>query len=174
MSEGTELVVRASADIKKVELIQEILRGNKSVSDLPKNDVDAATVQKDMFERALAAEDDDELENLGTSIPWQTLEGIPVQIIGFDAVASEQKDGPPVFAVVDVQRGDTGDYVTVSNGSWGVWAVLLNLAMRGLIPGAVRVLEIGKETKSGGKPQTLVRTKSEQDEARAAKVKKNL
>lgn len=175
MPEGKELAVRSSADLENVNLIQEILRGNQPVSKLPKSD-DAAAIQKDMFERALAAEDDEQLENLGSSIPWQSLAGIPVQILGFDAAESEKKDGggPPVFAVVDVQRGDTGDYVTVTNGSWGVWASLINLATRGLIPGAVRVLEIGEKTKSGGTPQKLVRTESEQNESRKAKIKENL
>lgn len=176
MAESKELVPRVSADVKNVDLILEILRGNESVDKLPKTEVDAAVAQKEIFERAIAAKDDDELENLGSSIPWKSLAGIPVQILGFDAAVSEKKDGggPPVFAVVDVQRADTGDYVTVTNGSWGVWSTLINLAQRGEIPGAVRVLEVLPATKSGGEPQRLVRIKSEQEAARAAKIKERI
>lgn len=176
MPDSKEIAVRTSADLKNVDLILEILRGNEPIEKLPKAEVDAKVAQKQIFERAIAAEDDDELENMGSSTPWQDLAGIPVQILGFDAVVSEKKDGggPPLFSVVDVQRGDTGEYVTVTNGSWGVWSSLINLAKRGQIPGAVRVLEIGKETKSGGAPQSLVRTKSDRDASKAAKLKERL
>lgn len=171
-----EIAVRTSADIANVDLILEILRGNEPVSKLPKAKVDAAEAQKQIFERAIAAEDDDELENLGSSTPWQDLAGIPVEILGFDAAESQKKDGggPPVFSVVDIVRLDTGDQITVTNGSWGVWSSLINLAKRGQLPGAIRVLEIGKETQGGGTPQKLVRTKSDQTAGRAAKVKERL
>ena len=176
MPDSKEIAVRTSADLKNVDLILEILRGNEPVSSLPKAKVDPKVAQSQMFERAIAAEDDDELENMGSSTPWQDLAGIPVEIIGFDAAESQKKDGggPPLFSVVDVIRLDTGDEVTVTNGSWGVWSSLINLAKRGQIPGAIRVLEIGKETQSGGTPQSLVRTKSDQAAAKQAKLKDRL
>jgi hypothetical protein len=175
MAESKEIAIRTSADLKNVDLILEILRGNEPVSSLPKRQVDAAVAQKQIFERAISARDDDELENLGSSTPWQDLAGIPVEILGFDAAESEKKGaGPPLFSVVDVIRLDTGDPITVTNGSWGVWSSLINLAKRGEIPGAIRVLEIGPETKSGGTPQSLVRTKSDQAAAKQAKLKERL
>jgi hypothetical protein len=176
MAQSKEIAVRTSADLKNVDLILEILRGNEPLSSLPKPQVDAAVAQRQIFERAISAKDDDELENLGSSTPWQDLAGIPVEILGFDAAESEKKDGggPPIFSVVDIIRLDTGDPVTVTNGSWGVWSSLINLAKRGEIPGAIRVLEIGEKTKGGGSPQKLVRTKSDQAAAKQAKLKERL
>lgn len=173
--QGTEIAVRQSTDPVKVDMIKAVLRGEMDASELaPAGNSEEA--QKRMFEQILNAADDAEMENLGASTPWQELAGVPVMIHGFDAAISDKKEGsgPPIFAVVDVTDMRTDERLTVTNGSWNVWAGLLNLVDRGEIPGAIRVLEIGAETRSGGRPQRLVTTKSEQNARKAAKLKEKL
>jgi hypothetical protein len=171
-----DIVPVSKSEIARFDEMEEILR-NKTLPDGYTVSETTEDIQARMFEQQLNASDDDELESVGTSSPWTSLLGIPVSINSIDWRPSDKKDGggPPIFAVVNVTRGDTGDNLTVTCGSWGVWASLLNLAKRGLIPGAIRILEEGAETKeSKNKPLRLVSTKREQDERRAAKVKERL
>jgi hypothetical protein len=157
-----ELALRSSTDLKKVDTIKQILRGEIPAENLEKIEVDPEAAQKQMFEQILSAQNDAEMENSGGATPWQKLAGVPVEILGFDAAISDRKEGagPPIFAVVDIVRLDTGDHLTVTNGSWNVWAALINLAERNQIPGAVKILHIGEETRSGGRPQRLISPES--------------
>lgn len=174
-SKGTEIALRQSADPVKLDMIKSVLRGEMDASELSPSG-NSEDAQKQIFEQILAAKDDAEMENLGGSTPWQELAGVPVMIQGFDAAISDKKEGsgPPIFAVVDVIDMRTDEKVTVTNGSWNVWAGLLNLAERGEIPGAIRILEIGAETRTGGRPQRLVTTESDRNARKAAKLKEKL
>lgn len=176
MAQGKEVATLPESEIVRFSEMEEILRNGK-LPDGYEVSEDATDVQKRMFEQQLGASDDDELEAVGTSTPWANLLGIPVQILSVDWRPSDKKDGggPPIFAVVNVTRGDTGDTLTVTCGSWGVWASLLNMAKRGLIPGAVRMLIEGEETKANkNKPLRLVSTEREKQDRMQAKVKDRL
>jgi hypothetical protein len=169
----TEIATTNAYQIEKVNEAKGILRSGK----LPDGyTVEESTedVQARMFEQQLNATDDDELEAVGKSVSWSSLTGVPVEIHGFDWRASEKKEGggPPIYAVVSLTRLDTGDSVVVTCGSWGVWASLINMGERGKIPGAIRILEQGDETKgSQNRPLRLVSTKSEKEQRIAEKVK---
>jgi hypothetical protein len=166
-----ELAIRGVPTLETLDELTEILRGNQSANKVQSNSADT---QKRIFEEHLNAEDDDALENVGSSIPWQELEGLPVEILGWDWQPTQVKgDGPPIFLVLDVRRLDTADKIVVTNGSWNIIAQVMNLTKRGMIPGAVRILEKGEETKSGGRPQRLVSTPSEKRARTEDKIKEN-
>jgi hypothetical protein len=172
----TEIATTKSYEVERVNEAKEILKSGK-LPDGYTIEESAEDVQARMFEQQLNAADDDELEAVGKSVSWSSLTGVPVEIHGFDWRASEKKEGggPPIYAVVTLTRLDTGQSLVVTCGSWGVWASLINMAERGKIPGAIRILEQGDETKgSQNRPLRLVSTKSEKDQRTAEKIKDRL
>lgn len=176
MAGSKELVaLRGSADIATLDILKEILRGNASVSDYKFVDVSGAEAQQSIMERILAATDDDEAENIGGAQGWQEYLGVPMEIQSFRPLPSEKEgEGPPFYLLCEVTNVVTGDELAVSIGSWGVIAQLINLAERGRIPGAIRILTKGEETKAGRNPLKLVSTQREIDERQAAKAKERL
>ena len=176
MAKGTELVVLSgSSDIATLDNLEEILRGNAKLSDYEFEEVDTSNAQQDILENILNATDDDEAENTGGALGWQNYLGIPMTIHSFRPLPSEkQGEGPPFYLLCDLTNGVTGDNLTVSIGSWGVLAQLINLAKRGKIPGAIRILTKGEETKAGRNPLRLVSTQSEIDSRMAEKAKERL
>lgn len=176
MAKGTDLVVLSgSSDIATLDILKEILRGNAKLSDYEFEQVDNENAQQDILERILNASDDDEAENIGGALGWQNYLGIPMTINSFRPLPSEkQGDGPPFYLLCELENMVTGDELTVSIGSWGVLAQLINLAERGKIPGAIRILTKGEETKAGRNPLKLVSTQREIDERVAAKAKERL
>lgn len=98
-----------------------------------------------------------------------------MEIQSFRPLPSEKEgEGPPFYLLCEVTNVVTGDELAVSIGSWGVIAQLINLAERGRIPGAIRILTKGEETKAGRNPLKLVSTQREIDERQAAKAKERL
>jgi hypothetical protein len=176
MAPSKELVtLSGNKDIATLDALSEILRGNAPLSDYDFEIVDNENAQQDILERILNADDDDEAENIGGALSWQNYLGIPMMIHAFRPMPSEKKgDGPPFYLLCELTNGVTGDNLTVSIGSWGVIAQLLNLAKRDKIPGAVRILTKGEETKAGRNPLKLISTQSEIDERAAAKAKDRL
>lgn len=136
---------------------------------------DGSEAQSQILDQILNATDDDELENIGGAAGWQNYLGIPMEIQGFHPAKSEKEgDGPPFYLLCDLGNVVTGDILTLSIGSWGVIGQLLNLAKRGKIPGAIRILTKGEETKAGRNPLKLISTQREIDERMAAKAKERL
>jgi len=176
MAKGTELVsLKDNQDIATLDILKEILRGNAQLSDYSFAKASGSDAQKDILERILNASDDDEAENIGQALGWQNYLGQPMGILSFRPAPSEKEgDGPPFYLLVDIKNMISGDELTVSIGSWGVIAQLINLAERGKIPGAIRILEKGEETKAGRNPLRLVSTQREIDERMAAKAKERL
>lgn len=171
-----EIDTLPKAEMDRYLEMEVILRNNELPDGYDVKD-DPSEVQSRMFAQQLDAADDDELENVGTSNPWVNYLGIPVEINSIDWRPSDKKDGggPPIFAVVNVTNMITGDSMTVTCGSWGVWASLINMAKRGKIPGAIRILEEGAETATNkNKPLRLVSTDREKQERAAAKAKDRL
>jgi hypothetical protein len=111
---------------------------------------DPDELHRQIVAELLDAESDDELEQVGSAEGWQTLEGIPVAIQGFRWRPSEYKEGPPVFCVVYATRMDDGSRVVLTVGSAGIMAQLTNLARRGRLPGAVRMLVRAEKPSKGG------------------------
>lgn len=173
-AKSKELEVRQASDIEALNELEEILRGNQTVEGVEVSD-DPAAAQARILEQLLNATDDDELEAVGKSTPWNTLLGVPMQINGWRWRPSEvEGDGPPIYAIVDVTNVQTGDTLSVTIGSWGVLAQLINLQKRDKIPGAVRILEKGEATKGGFHPLRLVSTERERDERAQAKIKERM
>lgn len=176
MASSKDLVVLSgNTDVATLDTLTEILKGNAKIEDYEFEQVDNENAQQDILERILNATDDDEAENVGGALGWQNYLGIPMIIHSFRPLPSEKKgDGPPFYLLCELGNVVTGDQITASIGSWGVLAQLINLAKRGKIPGAVRILTKGEETKAGRNPLKLVSTQSEIDERVAAKAKDRL
>lgn len=176
MAKGTELeVLSSNTDMGTVMSLEEVLKGNADLKNFQFEQVDNENAQQDILEKILNASDDDEAENVGGALGWQNYLGIPMTIQGFRPLPSEkQGDGPPFYLLCELTNMVTGDNLTASIGSWGVLAQLINLAKRGKIPGAIRILTKGEETKAGRNPLRLVSTQREIDERTAAKAKERL
>jgi len=118
---------------------------------------DPAELTRQIVAQLLAASSDEELEQFGNALPWRDLLNVPVEIRNFKWMESSfEGDGPAVYVVVQATRLDTGDPVTLTNGSMNVMAALSNMARRGSLIGAIRVLvEADKATKAGFKPLWL-------------------
>lgn len=170
-----ELALRGSADVETLNVLKEILRGNAKVTDYKFVDQTSSEAQQSILERILNASDDDEAENIGGAMGWQQYLGVPMEIQSFRPLPSEKDgDGPKFYLLCELTNMITGDELAVSIGSWGVIAQLINLAERGKIPGAIRILERGEETKAGRNPLRLVSTQSEISERAAGKAKERL
>jgi|SRR5215475_2086292 len=176
MAKSTDLVVLSgNTDVATLDALKDVLRGNSNINDYDFEEVDTSNAQQDILERILNATDDDEAENIGGALGWQNYLGVPMIIQSFRPLPTEKKgDGPPFYLLCEVSNVITGDNLTVSIGSWGVLAQLINLAERGKIPGAVRILTKGDETKAGRNPLKLISTESEINERAAAKAKERL
>jgi hypothetical protein len=176
MAKGTELeVLSNNTDMGTVMSLEAVLKGDANLDNFEFEQVVNENAQQDILEKILNATDDDEAENVGGALGWQNYLGIPMLIHGFRPLPTEKKgEGPPFYLLCELTNGVTGDNLTVSIGSWGVLAQLINLAKRGKIPGAVRILTKGEETKAGRNPLRLVSTESEINERIAAKAKERL
>lgn len=148
-----EIAVRKSTDIAQVEELEKILLGQKEVPEVAD---DPAEIQREIIEQLLAATSDEELEQVGNAIGWRELAGVPVEIEGFRWRPSSYEEGSPVFFVVTGTRLDTGERVALTTGSGNVLAQLANMAKRGTLYHAVRMVEISdKATKGGFHPYWL-------------------
>lgn len=176
MAGSKELVaLRGSADVATLDILKEILRGNAEVTDYQFVDQTGIEAQASIMERILNASDDDEAENIGSAMGWQNYLGIPMEIHSFRPLPSEKEgEGPKFYLLCELTNMITGDKMAVSIGSWGVIAQLINLAERDKIPGAIRILVKGEETKAGRNPLRLISTEREVQERTAAKAKERL
>lgn len=163
-----EIEVRKSSDLAQVTELEQILLGEKEVPEVVD---DPAQIQKEIMAQLLAAESDEELEQMGTAIGWRELLGVPIELHGFRWRPSAFEDGAPVFFVVQGTRLDTGEKVVLTTGSGNVLAQLTNMARRGTLTGAVRMLEASdKPTKQGFIPLWLRTPMQAQVEAAKEKV----
>ncbi len=148
-----ELVVRSSTDLAAIEELEKILLGE---AEIPAVVDDPAQISKEIIAQLLAAESDEELEQVGAAQGWRDLAGVPVEIRGFKWRPSSFEEGAPVFFVVSGTRMDTGERVVLTTGSGNVLAQLANMARRQTLVGAIRAVEIAdKPTKAGFRPYWL-------------------
>ena len=163
-----EIAVRKSSDLAQVTELEQILLGTKEVPDFVD---DPEEIQKEIMAQLLAAESDEELEQMGTATGWRELIGVPIEIHGFRWRPSAYDEGAPVFFVVQGTRLDTGEKVVLTTGSGNVLAQLTNMARRETLVGAVRMLEPSdKPTKAGFTPYWLRTPTQPQVEASREKV----
>ena len=150
---ATEIAVRKSSDLAALDELEGILLGEK---DVPEIVDDPAEIQREIMAQLLAAESDEELEQVGNATGWRELAGVPMELHGFRFRPSTYEEGAPVFFVVDATRLDTGERVVLTTGSGNILAQLTNMARRGTLTGAVRMLEIADTpTKQGFRPNWL-------------------
>ena len=149
MEASQALVVRSSTDLAQVEELERILLGS---ADIPEVVSDPAQVSREIMAQLLAAESDEELEQMGAAIGWRELEGVPVEIKGFNWRPStfEEGGGHRVFFVVRGTRLDTGENVVLTTGAGNVLAQLANMAKRGTLVGAVRAIHRAEKPTSNG------------------------
>lgn len=153
MTGSQEIAVRKSSDLAAVTELEQILLGEKEVPEVVD---DPAEISREIIAQLLAAESDEELEQVGAATGWRDLAGVPVQIDNFRWRPSAFEEGAPVFFVVTGTRLDTGERVVLTTGSGNVLAQLANMAKRGTLAGAVRQVEIADTpTKSGFRPYWL-------------------
>ena len=177
MSVSQEIAVRNSTDTAALDELDSILlKGELEVEVVD----DPADISRDIVAQLLAATSDAELEAFGTAEGWREYAvpksmaeagkgGTPFEIHGFTWRPSSYEEGAPVFFVIQATDLSTGDRKTLTTGSLNVLAQLSNLARRGRLPGAVRMLvESDKPTKRGFKPLWLMTPPGrEEDEASA-------
>lgn len=173
------VAVRRSTDLAQLDELDRILMGGDMEAEVID---DPGEISRQIIAELLAAETDDDLEFVGTAQGWQELEGVPVEIQGFRWRPSDFTPDDPekfhnsIYLVVFGNRMDDGEAVVLTTGSLNVCAQLSNLARRGSIPGAVRILaRAEKPTKNNFYPLRLVSTpeeierrKQERQTARAA------
>lgn len=162
---STEIAVRTSSDLASLDELDSILLGgdmNVEVVDDPRE------ISTQIIAQLLAAESDAELEQFGDAEGWRGYAvpvsvaksgkgGTPFRIVGFTWRPSSYEEGAPVFFVVQAENLSTGERVVLTTGSLNVLAQLSNLARRGRIPGAIRMLvEKDSATKAGFKPLWLI------------------
>lgn len=116
---------------------------------------DPNEISREIIMQLLAAETDEQLESFGAAVGWRELEGVPVEIRGFRWRRSDFEEGAAVYVIVNATRLDNGEAVVLTTGSANVMAALSNMARRGTLIGAVRVLERGEKTKAGYYPLWL-------------------
>lgn len=156
------IAVRSNSEIASLDELDRILLGgdlNVEVTD------DPDAISREIVAQLLGAENDEELESFGDAVGWrefavpksQAANGVPMQIHGFRWRPSSYEEGAPVFFVVQATRMDEGERVTLTIGSLNVLAQLSNMARRGTLVDAIRVLvEADKPTKRGFKPLWLM------------------
>lgn len=150
----TDVAVLQDSDSANLERFKEALLTGSVESSVVQ---DPQELARQIVAQLLAATSDAELEQFGNAVSWSDLQGVPVEIRNFKWLESTfEGDGPPVYVVVTGTRLDNGDPVTLTNGSMNVMAALANMAERGTLVGAVRVLvEADKATRAGFKPLWL-------------------
>lgn len=119
---------------------------------------DPAEMSREIVAQLLGAESDEELESFGNAIGWRDLQGVPMELHAFRWRPSDfaGEGGASVYFVVEATRLDEGERVILTTGSRNVLAQLTNLAKRGRIPGAVRMLtKADKATRAGFYPLWL-------------------
>jgi len=153
---GLELAVRDSSSLAALDEFDAILRGVKNPTEVIS---DPGEIQREIIERLLNAETDEQLENFGTAEGWQeNLLDVPVEIYGFRWMKSDFTDNDgsaPVYVLVDLIRLDDGSRLLVTTGSFNVMAQLSNLARRERFPAVKQLTLVEKATKSGYHPLYL-------------------
>jgi hypothetical protein len=139
--------------VAQLDELEKILLGDAELPDVVD---DPAEISREIMAQLLAAESDEELEQVGQATGWRELPGVPVEIHGFRWRPSSFEEGAPIFFVVNATRLDTGERVVLTTGSGNILAQLCNMARRGTLVGAIRALEIAdKQTKQGFRPNWL-------------------
>lgn len=150
---ATEIAVRKSTDIAALDELEKILLGE---TDVPEVVDDPAQISKEIMAQLLAAESDEELEQVGSATGWRELPGVPMELHGFRFRPSSYEEGAPVFFVVDATNLVTGERMVLTTGSGNILAQLTNMARRGTLVGAIRCLEIADTpTRQGFRPNWL-------------------
>jgi hypothetical protein len=153
-SKTTETIaVRGSSDLAQLEDLEKLLLSGER----PDVVDDPEEIGREIMMQLLAAESDEELESFGSATGWRDLEGVPVEIHGFRWRPSAYEEGANVFFVVNATRLDDGSRVVLTTGSQNVLAQLINMAKRGTLVGAKRMLtRAEKPTARGFYPLWLV------------------
>lgn len=148
-----EIAVRKSTDLAAVEELEHILLGQKEVPEVYE---DPKEIQREIMAQLLDAESDEELEQFGQAIGWRDLPGVPIEIRGFRWRPSDYEEGSPVYFIVQGTNLITGSPVVLTTGSGNVLAQLANMAKRGTLVGAIRMLEkADKPSRQGFTPLWL-------------------
>ncbi len=148
-----DLAVRKSTDVAQLDELEKILLGDAELPDVVD---DPAEISREIMAQLLAAESDEELEQVGTATGWRDLAGVPMELHGFRWRPSAFEEGAPIFFVVSATRLDTGERVVLTTGSGNILAQLCNMARRNTLVGSIRALEIAdKQTKQGFRPNWL-------------------
>lgn len=95
---------------------------------------DPEAMAREIAERAKEATTADELFSEASLDAWGDLEGVPVTVHGFHLNPSRFQGGAAVYAVVSIERMDTGDKSLVSVGSKTVLTQLVRALELGLLP----------------------------------------
>jgi hypothetical protein len=149
---GTEIAVRTSSDLAQLEDLEKLLVSGERPAEVYE---DPEVISRQILMQLLDAETDEELESFGEATGWKTLLGVPVEIHNFTWRPSNYDEGAAVFFVVQGTRLDSAERVVLTTGSQNVLAQLCNLAKRGRIPGAIRMIVEGSETRQGYRPLWL-------------------
>lgn len=154
----TALAVRRSSDMAALQDLGRVLITGEFDTEVI-DDPDA--ISKQILSELLAAETDEELEQVGSATGWLDYEGVPVEVRGFRWRKSDYTEGAPIYLIVFGTDMRNGDALTLTTGSKNVIAQLINLGSRDRLP-CVRVLtRADKPTAQGYYPLWLTSTPEE-------------
>lgn len=169
---GGELATRsfASTDLEHLQTLKDILlTGELNVEVID----DPGEISRGIVAQLLAAGSDEELENFGNAEGWREFMGVPFELHGFRWLPSDYagEGGSAIYFVVQATNLESGERQTLTTGSMNVLAQLTNMAERGTLVGAVRMLtKAERDTKGGFRPYWLVTPEKVKAETAAAKA----
>lgn len=120
---------------------------------------DPEVVAQEIAQRILGATDVETILGMFESTPMQDLLGVPLDVAGVRFNASTFTEGPPVYAVIEATRLDTGEGVTSTCGGRSVMAALYRMWQLDAFPQKLQVVESKNATKAGNKVLLLQRAR---------------
>jgi hypothetical protein len=155
---GAELVVQRSNDLAALIDLGRVLTTGQFDSEIIE---DPEQISRQIVEELLAAETDEELEQVGNASGWLDFEGVPVEVRGFRWRKSDYDEGAAIYLIVQATDMRDGASLVLTTGSKNVIAQLINLARRDRFPTVKILTRADKPTKGGFYPQWLKSTPEE-------------
>ncbi len=123
---------------------------------LPQTD-DPAFVSRAIVERILATKDVAEVFASFETTAAQDVLGVGLEVRGIRWQRSSFNEGPPIYAVLDAIRLDTGETTMITCSGRSVMAALFQLARLGSLPIKLKIMQAPNPTADGFRPLRLAR-----------------
>ena len=144
---------------KELETLPAVEAALKTGAELPEMEPqDATEAARAIVARILDAPDVDAVFDQGKATSAVDVLDVPLLILNIRWQRSEYEgEGSTVYALIDAERADNGDELTITCGSRNVMAQLYRLAQLGALGTPVKIVRSEKATARGFKPMWLAR-----------------